>query len=46
MTKLKDVGLTRNSDLVELGVDEFEHLDKPVPKAAKPEKKVKKKAKK
>jgi len=32
MTELKDVGLTRNSDLVESGVDEFAGYTKPKPK--------------
>lgn len=27
MTQFKDVGITRNSDLEEAGVDEYAHLD-------------------
>lgn len=41
MGELKDVGITRNSDLVEAGIDEFAHLEK-----ESEEKKVKKSKKK
>ena len=40
---MKDVGIDRNSDLLELGVDEYEHLSKP--KKAKKENKLSKKLK-
>ena len=52
MCELKDVGLTRNSDLVEAGIDEFEYIGevKPEeaeePEEAKPKKKKKKVVKK
>ena len=43
MEKFKDVGITRNSDLLEAGVDEFAHMTEKKPK--KKEKKEKKEKK-
>lgn len=43
MDKLKDVGVTRNSDLVESGADEF--VSQPKKEVNKPEKKPTKKKK-
>ena len=43
MKELKDIGLTRNSDLVESGIDEFADILKKKKSAKKPIKKAKKK---